>query len=135
MPFDGIPNERQQVLLDKLEAVSELLSSERKWCQRHLRLRDGSRCLLGALIDVKARWLLHRLLISAAREVTGTRYSRIESFNDEVTTNFALVQAVLDRVRVNIVAGTYPRSVAQDVAYFLHRRFPQRFATTALCRL
>jgi hypothetical protein len=122
MPFDGLSNERQQYLLDKLDAVSDLLSSEQKWCKRILRTPDGGRCLLGALIDANARWLLYRPIVVAAREVTGKSYHRVESFNDDFITSFAEVQAVFARVRVTLIAGTARRSLFQDIIYALQRR-------------
>jgi hypothetical protein len=122
MPFDGLANERQQYLLDRLDAVSDLLSSEQKWCKRRMRTADGGRCLLGALIDAKARWLLYRPVVVAAREVTGRHYSHVESFNDDSVTSFAEVQAVLERVRVTLIAGTARRSLSQRVIYVLQRR-------------
>jgi hypothetical protein len=132
MPFDGLTNERQLYLLDKLAAVSDLFSSEQKWCKREMRTPDGGRCVVGALIDVDARWLLYRPIIAAAREVTGRAYHRVEAFNDDSATSFADVQAVLERVRVTLIAGTARSSLSQNIICFLQRR-AERAATRWGC--
>jgi len=128
MPFDGIHDERRQYLLDRLDAVAHLLACERLWCKRHLRQRDGSRCLLGALIDAKARWLLHRPLLGAVREITGATYLRVESFNDAADTDFTLVRLVLDHLRVTLISGAYRKSRFEGLVYFLHLHFQRRAA-------
>ena len=123
MPFDGLADDRQQYLLDKLDAVSGLLACEQKWCKRHMRTPDGGRCLLGALIDAKARWLFYRSAVIAAREVTGKHYHRVESFNDDFTTSFTEVQAVLERIRATLIAGTARQSPLQRITSIFQRRF------------
>lgn len=122
MPFDGLANERQQYLLNKLDAVSDLLSSEQQWCKRRLRTSDGGRCLLAALIDANAQWVLYRPIVLAAREVTGRTYHRVESFDDDLSTSFAEVQSVLAQVRVMLIAGGVRRSFSQRIMYVLQRR-------------
>jgi hypothetical protein len=129
MPFDALPNERQGYLLQKLEAVSQLLSHERQWCQNRLRGPDGSHCLVGALIDAKARLVLYRPLLNAVRTVTGIRHLRLESFNDSPYTDFARVQTVLDRVRIDIMLGNLPRGLSYALRYRLARFLERRYAT------
>ena len=109
MPFDSLPDGRQSYLLQKLAAVSEFLDSEQKWCKNRLRSPDGSRCLLGALADARARLVLHRPILNAARELTGSRYYRIDGFNDDPLTTYSMVQKVLEQVRIDIVVGVLPR--------------------------
>jgi hypothetical protein len=122
MPFDGLHDGRQGYLLEKLDAVADLLSSEDGWCKHHLRHPTGARCLLGALIDARARLILYRPIKRAAHDVTGIRYSRIESFNDAPDTDFETVRAVLDRVRTDIVAGAIPHGCLDRIGCFLARR-------------
>jgi len=122
MPFDGLHDGQQGYLLEKLDAVADLLPSEDRWCKHHLRHPTGARCLLGALIDAHARSILYRSIKHAAHEITGVRYSRIESFNDAPDTDFETVRAVLDRARMNIVAGTVPHGHLDRVRCFLARR-------------
>jgi hypothetical protein len=119
MPFDGTVDPRQSYLLVKLGEVSEYLSSEDKWCKRQLHGPGGQRCLLGALRDADASWLLYQPVIAAARDVTGIAYHRIDSFNDAATTDFITVRAVLDRARADIVLGTAPRGLRHQIAYYL----------------
>lgn len=135
MPFDGIHDARRQYLLDKLDAVANLLMSEHEWCKRHLRQRDGSRCLLGALIDAKARWLLFRPLLGAVQEVTGVTYWRVESFNDAAETDFALVRRVLDHLRVSLISGTYRKSRIEGLVYSWHQHFQRGAARAPLAAL
>ena len=122
MPFDGLHDPRPQYLLDKLEAVSSLLPSQDRWCKQALRDADGRRCLLGALIDARARTLLYYLVIEAAATEAGRSYERIETFNDDPTTNFETIQAVLDRVRAEIVAGRVSRGPLQRIAGFIRNQ-------------
>jgi hypothetical protein len=117
MPFDGTLTPRQVHLLDKLDEVSEYLASEDMWCKRRLHDPNGQRCLLGALKEAHADWLLYQPVISAAREVTGITDHRIETFNDAARTDFSTVRAVLDRARFGIMAGTTPRGLLHRVAY------------------
>lgn len=135
MPFDGIHDARRQYLSCKLDAVTHLLGSEHQWCKRHLRQRDGSRCLLGALIDAKARWFLYRPLLGAVREVTGVTYWRVESFNDAAETDFTLVRRVLDHLRVSLISGTYRKSRIEGLVYFWHLHFQRGTALAPLASL
>ena len=93
MPFDGTLTPRQVHLLDKLDEVSEYLASENIWCKRRLHDPNGQRCLLGALKEAHADWHLYQPVISAARQVTGITYHRIETFNDAARTDFSTVRA------------------------------------------
>ncbi|MBO0737675.1 MAG: hypothetical protein J2P48_14070 [Alphaproteobacteria bacterium] len=49
--------------------------------------------------------MLQRVILHAAREVSGKRYWRIEFFNDDPHTTHADVLEVLHRARENIIAG------------------------------
>jgi len=122
MPFDGLHDGRRGYLLEKLDAVADLLPSEDRWCKHHLRHPTGTRCLLGAIIDAHARLVLYRSIKHAAHEVSGVRYSRIESFNDAPDTDFETIRAVLDRVRMDIVAGAIPHGCMDRMRCFLARR-------------
>jgi hypothetical protein len=128
MPFDGVYDPRKQYLLEKLEAVSVLLASEDVWCQQRLRDRNGRRCLLGALIDARARTILYRPVLKAAIAETGRDYTRIESFNDDPATTFATIRAVLDSVQGQILTGQVPDGPLQRIACSLHERISQRRA-------
>lgn len=117
MPFDSLPNERQSYLLQKIAAVYELLDSEQKWCKYRLRSPDGSRCLLGALTDARARLVLHRPMLNAAYKVTGHRYYRIDGLNDDPLTKYSTVQEVLEQVRIDVMAGLLPRGWGYGLGY------------------
>lgn len=126
MPFDGFSDGRRSYLLEKLEAVASMLASEQQWCKNRLRSPDGSRCVAGALADAKARLVLYRPLLNAANAVTGMRYHRIESFNDAAETDFATVQEVLDRARIDIAGGFLPPGIAYALSYRLARALDDR---------
>ena len=126
MPFDGLHDEQKGYLLEQLDAVADLLSSEDRWCKHHLRHPSGARCLLGALTDAHARLILYQPIKRAAHDVTGIPYSRVESFNDAPGTDFETIRAVLDRVRKDIVAGAVPHGRLDRVRYFLARRLDSR---------
>jgi hypothetical protein len=49
--------------------------------------------------------MLQRVILHAAREVSGKRYWRIEFFNDDPHTTHADVLETLQRARENIIAG------------------------------
>lgn len=104
MPFDGIES-YGSVQLAKLEAVERLLATEQQWCKGRLRDAQGRHCLVGAIEAVEGRQMLQRVVLHAAREVSGKRYWRIEFFNDDPHTTHADVLEVLHRARHNIVAG------------------------------
>lgn len=104
MPFDGI--ERADIHpLAKLGAVERLLSTEQQWCKGRLRDAHGRHCLVGAIEAVDGRQVLQRIVLQAAREVSGKRYWRIEFFNDDPRTTHSDILEVLRRARQNILAG------------------------------
>ena len=121
MPFDALPDHRQRYLLQKLAIVSDMLSTEQKWCKNRLHGPDGSRCLVAALYDARARLVLYQPMLRAARKVTGTRYLRLNNFNDAAETRFDTVQAVLDRVRLDIVIGALPLGFGYALRYKVAR--------------
>ena len=104
MPFDGIDPFETHPLM-KLGAVERLLATEQQWCKGRLRDAHGRHCLVGAIEAVEGRQMLQRIILQAAREVSGKRYWRIEFFNDDPRTTHADVLEVLHRARENIIAG------------------------------
>jgi hypothetical protein len=104
MPFDGIES-FGSVQLAKLEAVERLLATEQQWCKGRLRDAQGRHCLVGAIEAVEGRQMLQRVILHAAREVSGKRYWRIEFFNDDPHTTHTDVLEVLHRARENIITG------------------------------
>ncbi len=109
MPFDGSElSRRDEMLLNKLAAVTDLLRARDGWCKRRLRMRDGRRCILGALMDLDAKSLLADAILGSAREVTGRPYNGLEGFNDDAATDHRLVLAVLERTRENILLRKVP---------------------------
>ena len=104
MPFDGIDSFEPHPLA-KLGAVERLLATEQQWCKGRLRDAHGRHCLVGAIEAVDGRQMLQRVVMQAAREVSGKRYWRIEFFNDDPRTTHADVLDVLRHARENIIAG------------------------------
>src|SRR5438067_1754423 len=104
MPFDGIETFETHPLA-KLGAVERLLATEQQWCKGRLRDAHGRHCLVGAIEAVDGRQMLQRVVLQAAREVSGKRYWRIEFFNDDPRTTHADVLLVLRRARENMIAG------------------------------
>jgi hypothetical protein len=104
MPFDGIETIETHPLA-KLGAVERLLATEQQWCKGRLRDAHGRHCLVGAIEAVDGRQLLQKVILHAAREVSGKRYWRIEFFNDDPRTTHADVLAVLRRAREDIIVG------------------------------
>jgi hypothetical protein len=104
MPFDGIEAFNNHPLA-KLGAVERLLATEQQWCKGRLRDAHGRHCLVGAIEAVGGRQLLQKVVLQAAREVSGKRYWRIEFFNDDPRTTHADVLQVLRRARENMIAG------------------------------
>jgi hypothetical protein len=104
MPFDGIDTFETHPLA-KLGAVEQLLATEQQWCKGRLRDAHGRHCLVGAIEAVDGRQMLQRVILQAAREVSGKRYWRIEFFNDDPRTTHADVLEVLQHARENIIAG------------------------------
>jgi hypothetical protein len=91
-------------MLTKLSRVERLLATERQWCKGRLRDGEGRHCLVGAIEAADCWPEVARVILRAAREVSGKRYWRIESFNDDPRTTHDDVLAVLRRARQNIVA-------------------------------
>jgi len=120
MPFDGVDFARHEKVLDRLDEVIGLLGSEDRWCQKALRTDDGRRCIVGAMVDAKAKKQLYGLVLASAREVTGVSYTSVERFNDDSATNHRLVLAVLDDVRHRVMLGDVPSDVSLK-ASFLQR--------------
>jgi hypothetical protein len=120
MPFDGVDFARHEKVLDKLDEVVSLLGSESRWCQKALRTDDGRRCIVGALVDAKAKKQLYGLVLASAREVTGVSYTSVERFNDDSATDHRLVLAVLGDVRRRVMLGDVPVDAIAR-ASFLHR--------------
>jgi hypothetical protein len=104
MPFDGIDSFETDKLA-KLGAVERLLATEQQWCKGRLRDAHGRHCLVGAIEAVEGRPMLQRVILQAAREVSGKRYWRIEFFNDDPRTTHADVLEVLRHARRNLIAG------------------------------
>jgi hypothetical protein len=104
MPFDGTDAFDNHPLA-KLGAVERLLATEQQWCKGRLRDAHGRHCLVGAIEAVGGRQVLHKVVLQAAREVSGKRYWRIEFFNDDPRTTHADVLQVLHRARENLIAG------------------------------
>jgi hypothetical protein len=103
MPLDSLEF-TQNPLLAKLGRVERLLATERQWCKGRLRDGDGRHCLVGAIEAADAWKELARIVLRAAREVSGKRYWRIESFNDDPRTTHAQVLAVLRVARQHLIA-------------------------------
>lgn len=103
MPFDGIEHLENRTLAE-LGRVEQLLASEQKWCKGRLRDIGGRHCLVGAIAAAEAGQDLARHVMRAVREVSGKRWWRIESFNDDPGTTHEDVLRVLHRTRENIVA-------------------------------
>jgi hypothetical protein len=103
MPLDSL-DFPQNHLLAKLGRVERLLATERQWCKGKLRDGDGRHCLVGAIEAADAWPEVGRVILRAAREVSGKRFWRIESFNDDPRTKHADILAALRRARQNIIA-------------------------------
>ena len=104
MPFDGTDAFDNHPLA-KLGAVERLLATEQQWCKGRLRDAHGRHCLVGAIEAVGGRQVLQKVVLQAAREVSGKRYWRIEFFNDDPRTTHGDVLQVLHRARENLIAG------------------------------
>jgi hypothetical protein len=104
MPFDGTDIYDNHPLA-KLGAVERLLATEQQWCKGRLRDAHGRHCLVGAIEAVGGRQVLQKVVLQAAREVSGKRYWRIEFFNDDPRTTHADVLQVLRRARENMIDG------------------------------
>jgi hypothetical protein len=106
MPFDGRDYSTRIDALEKIDRVIDQLPSEDRWCKGALYTVDGRRCILGAMQAVNGAMVLKQPILQAIQEVTGRRYTAIETFNDRRTTTHAQVVAVLRRARQNILDGT-----------------------------
>ena len=104
MPFDGVGFASPKSL-EQIDAVIERLGTPDKWCKGALRSHDGRYCIRGAVRAVGGAELLEPVILQAIGEVVGSRFGRIESFNDHPNTSHAQVIAVLERARDNITAG------------------------------
>lgn len=106
MPFDGREYSLRIDALEKIDRVIEQLPSEDRWCKGALYTVDGRRCILGAMQAVNGAMTLKQPILQAIQEVTGRRYTAIETFNDRRTTTHTQVVAVLQRARQDIADGT-----------------------------
>ena len=129
MPFDGTDAFDNHPLA-KLGAVERLLATEQQWCKGRLRDAHGRHCLVGAIETVGGRPVLQKVVLQAAREVSGKRYWRIEFFNDDPRTTHGDVLQVLHRARENLITGMigdYDRLPRyQRWMRALHMRFSRR---------
>lgn len=122
MPFDG----KEQVHTERLEMIGlidrviEQLPSEDRWCKGALYTVDGRRCILGAMQAANGALVLKAPILQAIREVTGRRYTAIETFNDRRSTTFLDVRLVLAQARKNICLNGAP-AIAQPKASWLRR--------------
>lgn len=104
MPLDGIELFENPVLA-KLGQVERLLATEDQWCKGRLHDRRGRHCLAGAILEADARAELTRPIIRAIKETTGRHYWRVESFNDDPSTNHRDVLRALHRARLIIISN------------------------------
>jgi hypothetical protein len=105
MPFDGRDYSTRIDALEKIDRVIEQLPSEERWCKGALYTVDGRRCILGAMQAVNGAMVLKQPILQAIQEVTGRRFTAIETFNDRRTTTYPQVVAVLNRARQDIIDG------------------------------
>ncbi len=103
MPLDSMEF-AENPLLVKLGRVERLLANEQQWCKGRLRDVHGRHCLVGAIEAADAWEELPAIILRATREVSGKRYWRIESFNDDPNTTHRDVLLVLRRARQSIIA-------------------------------
>ena len=106
MPFDGKDYSTRIEALEKIDRVIEQLPSEERWCKGALYTVDGRRCILGAMQAVNGAMTLKQPILQAIQEVTGRRYTAIETFNDRRSTTYPQVVAVLNRARQDIIEGS-----------------------------
>jgi hypothetical protein len=105
MPLDDARFGRNVEALEKMDKVLDLLATEDRWCKGKLISSDGRRCIIGALQAVDGTTLLIPPIRLAIQQVTGKTFRRIELFNDHRSTTHALIIAVLQQARENIVNG------------------------------
>jgi hypothetical protein len=120
MPLDSLEF-TQTPLLTKLARVERLLATEQQWCKGRLRDSDGRHCLVGAIEAADGWKEIAPIVLRAVREVSGKRYWRIESFNDDPRTTHAEVLAVLRLARRKIIADM----MTDDADEPWHRRWAQ----------
>jgi hypothetical protein len=101
MPFDADRHDKQGDVLEKLDRVLALLSTEDRWC-KFLAESSGRRCLWGAMWAEDAVTVLESPILDAIRQVTGRPYQGIDMFNDHPATTHATVLKVLHQARENI---------------------------------
>ena len=102
MPLDGTELFANPTLA-KLWQVEGLLATEDQWCKGRLHDRKGRHCLVGAITEANGRQELTRPIIRAIKEISGRHYWRIESFNDDSSTNHQDILRVLHRARLIII--------------------------------
>jgi hypothetical protein len=105
MPLDDVGFRDRIGPLDKIERVIDLLATEERWCKRQLVSEDGRRCIMGAVQAADGARVLVGPILFAIRQVSGRRFWRIESFNDDPATTHPLVLQVLHQARENIING------------------------------
>lgn len=103
MPLDG-SQMFEHPTLAKLAEVECLLATEDQWCNGQMHDRNGRHCLVGAFAMVNAQEELTRPIIRAIKQVSGKRYWRIESFNDNPNTSHQDVLRVLYRARLILIS-------------------------------
>jgi hypothetical protein len=103
MPLDGTEM-FENPILGKLWQVECMLATEDQWCKGRLHDRKGRHCLVGAMTEVNGRQDLTRPIIRAIKEISGRHYWRIESFNDDPSTNHQDVLRVLHRARLILIS-------------------------------
>jgi hypothetical protein len=106
MPFDGRDYSTRIDALEKIDRVIDQLPNEERWCKGALYTVDGRRCVLGAMQAVNGTMVLKQPILQAIQEVTGRRYTAIETFNDRRTTTYSQIVAVLHRARQDIIDGS-----------------------------
>lgn len=125
MPLDSIEF-AQDPLLAKLGHIERLLATEQQWCKGRLRDGEGRHCLVGAIEAADAWQEMPRIILRAAREVSGKRYWRIEAFNDHPLTTHRDVLLVLRRAREDILAQMAARYQSHQPCY---RKWAQSLGT------
>ena len=125
MPLDSMEF-AENPLLVKLGRVERLLATEQQWCKGRLRDVHGRHCLVGAIEAADAWEELPTIILRATREVSGKRYWRIESFNDDPNTTHRDVLLVLRRARQSIIAQMDDGFDAQP----WYRRWAQKFGVS-----
>lgn len=105
MPFDGVGLADNKALQQMNEVIARL-AMPTMWCKGAVRSHDGRYCIRGAVRAVGNAEMLEPHILMAIREIAGSKFGRIESFNDHPDTTHELVLAVLDRARGKVIAAT-----------------------------